>query len=242
MKISNSPYKLSAVFLATTLFCVNANAGVVVLDDFSQSSDLVKAPPSAVGVPTLGTDFWNQRTLSIFNATGTPEGGAYALVTRGVLSINNGNLVNATAQVSYNFNFDRFSAALANATYFELSLDQVFIDNQTVVVGGGARVNAQNGLTVLLASGSNLTVFQSPFNVQFRSDFTADSNWDNLKLTYTCKAGATAADLSNREAPDQCGTNGVVPIAPSAALLGLGLIGLLSSTRMRRQSGKTAVH
>jgi hypothetical protein len=237
MKLSYSfdTFAKSIIAVALAASAISSEAGVLVLDDFSQSAAPVWGPPNATGAPTLGTGFWSQRTLSIFDGTGTPTGGAYVLVTQGVLNINDGNLVKATADVAYNFDFDRLNAALSKATYFEITLDQINIDTNSVFIfGSGARVTALNGLSVLLGSGNDLTSFKSPFNIRFRSDFAADSSWDNLKITYTCKKGATAADLANPNAPDDCGTGGVVPIVPSFALLGLGLFGLLANSKRRQ--------
>jgi hypothetical protein len=217
--------------LVVTALVTPAHSAVISIDDFSQPSAVVAGPPNSIGTPTEGIGFWTQRTISVFDAVGAPDFGAYALVTQGVFNINSGNLVKGTTELGYSFDFAKLSVALANATYYQITLDQVSIDNYTVVVGGGARVNAQNGLTVVVGAGSDINVLKSPFNVQFRSDFAADSSWDNLKITYTCKKDATAADLSDLNAQDGCGTNGTVPLAPTFGLIGVGLLGLLGTRK-----------
>jgi MYXO-CTERM domain-containing protein len=238
MKLASSLSHFGKFVFGMSLAAVSpiASAAVVMLDDFSTSSNPIFGPPIPAAVTTNGTGFWNQRTLSLFNINSVTDRGINGVVTNGLLTFSNSFSARGTLELGYTFNFAQITQALSQATYFQVLIDQIQIDSFVVNVGGSARVNAQNGLPLVIAGSSDLTYFASPFNLQFRADYAADSAWDNLRIIFTCKAGATANDLKDLNAPDGCSTNGTVPIAPSAALLGLGLFAALASRRQRKST------
>ncbi len=199
---------------------LSAQAGVVVLDDFSLVQSPAYAPASALpGTSTATTALWT-RTLSFDAATGS-AGTASMEVVAGVLSIANGPGNTSTARAEWNLNFAAVAAALGSYSYFEVTIDKVSIDVGSVTVGGGARTSTSTPNTIVIG---NSTTFKNPFAVTFQSSLNADSTWDNVKVTFSCRAGATDIEDADRVGSAACKT-AAVPEPGSIALLGLGLLG-----------------
>jgi hypothetical protein len=209
----------------------SANAATLLIDDFSRSQAAVQGPPAAVGPALTGTGFWSNRVLSILSASGSPDLGAYIEITNGQLQIANGPNVSAVSAITWQLDLTALSAALSSATFIEVSIDQVAVDFSTVQVspGGLARTTAHNSLAVMLFQGASIATITNPFIVTFDSALNVDSKWDNLKITYTCRRGATGLTTQDSN-NDQC----QVPLPGGAPLLALGLVGLVCLGRDRQ--------
>jgi hypothetical protein len=206
-------------FFCVGFFSSSSNAGVLIIDDFASSQAAVQAPPDAIGTPQLSSSgFWSSRVLAIINAVGTPDLGAYIEVVRGQLQIANGPNVSATSAVTWELNQSALALALNNATFLSISIDQVSLDVEEVIVtGGGGRTSLHNGSAATLYSGT-LAGLPNRFSASFQSMRSSDSTWDNLKVTFTCRIGATSI-TSGDQANDQCPSS--VPVPGTLALLGL---------------------
>ncbi len=224
-----------ATTLAAVLVSMSAHAITVTLDDFEVTQTPVFGLPVTTG-PTLNNagTLWSNRTLAITSALGTPNMGAYIEVVNGQLQIGNGPQIHSTASVNWNLNLASLAPYLSNATFFEISIDQLMIDVGTVeTVGIGSTVRTTSGASnvrssVALFSGP-VGTFPNPFNVTFQSTTSTDSVWDNLKLTVSCRIGATSIIDADRT-ESRCGS-AQVPLPGTALLLGLGLLGFAGLRR-----------
>jgi PEP-CTERM motif len=208
-----------AVALASAF---SAQAGVITLDDFGVAQAGVQSPPNAsTGAVAVAATYFTTRELALTSATGTPTGGATIEVVAGQLQLGNGPNVSSTGIVTWNLNLAALSAALGAATFVQVTIDQVSIDTGTVTVGGGARNSSTNATSITLFSGA-VSGVANPFSVTFASSLNADSVWDNVRLAYSCRAGATAITTADTAQQGACPT--AVPVPGSLALLGLGLV------------------
>jgi PEP-CTERM motif len=221
--------------LVCALLSFSAQAITVTLDDFEVAQTPVFGLPITTG-PALNNagTLWSSRTLAITSATGTPNMGAYIEVINGQLQIGNGPQIFSTASVNWNLNLASLNPYLTNATFFEISIDQLMIDVGTVdTVGIGSGVRTTRGASnvrtsVALFSGA-VGSFPNPFNVTFQSTTSTDSIWDNLKITVSCRIGATSiVDADRTEA--RC-NSAQVPLPGTALLLSLGLLGFAGLRR-----------
>jgi hypothetical protein len=205
-----------AVALASVF---SAQAGVITLDDFGIAQVGVQSPPVATTGPVaVAGTYFTTRELAISAAAGTPTGGATIEVVNGQLQLGNGPNVSSTGIVTWNLNLAALTAALGPATYFQVTIEQVSIDTGTVTVGGATRDSTTN-TSMTLFSGASVS---NPFSVSFASSLNADSVWDNVRLTYSCRAGATFINRADLEQQGTCPS--AVPVPGSLALLGLGLV------------------
>jgi hypothetical protein len=217
-----------AIGVAAVAAAFGAQAGTITLDSF----DVVQAAVNTNGAAVVtaaatGTisAYVNSRTLSIEGvASNSPTNGSYAQVIGGVLDINNGSFTQSTTTVGWALNGAALTAALANATFFQIVIRQATLDAGSVTVGGSARTNSTNGQNIVLASGTSLAGVPNPFLATFASSVNADSTWEFVGLEYSCRAGAKSIDDSDRVGSAPCATTNV-PEPGTIALLGLGLLG-----------------
>ncbi len=223
MKNNLMVWASQSAVVCTVLVGTYANAASIVLDDFLTTQPTVislSGPNSSTATALNG--FWSKRTLNIDNLGGI---GASVDVGDGTLTINTGPGASAVSSVIWELNLANIQTALAGATFFSITLDQVGLDVGNVVVspGSAVRTAAHNGLTIELFTGNSVTSITNPFTVQFASSVAADSQWRNFAIKYTCVAGATTLTAANL-ASDGC----AVPVPGSAPLLALGLLGFLA--------------
>jgi PEP-CTERM motif len=228
--------KLAAGILAIAA-SVTAQAGTITLDGF----DVVQAAvftsgatvQSAAATGTISA-YVNSRTLSIQGVAGnSPTNGSYAQVIGGLLDINNGSFTQSTVTVGWDLNVAQLSAALTDASFFQIVIRQNTLDAGSVVVGGSARSNSTNGQNIVLASGTTLAGVANPFLATFVSTVNADSTWEFVGLEYSCRAGATSINDADR-AGGSCARPANVPLPATVALLGLGFLGFGAARRQAK--------
>lgn len=216
----------AALGLLLAIGSVGAQAGTILLDDFSLNQAIIAAPPlPSTSVSGAGTAFAS-RTLSFSAVTGS-VGTNQLEVTGGSFYINTGGASSSTASVSWLLNAATVTA-LTGATWFTVTLEQQAVDAGTVTVGGNLRTTGGNGTFAVV----NRAVLGNPFAITFESTVNADSRWDNAVITFSCRVGAR--EVSEADARQQGGcpsTN--VPEPGTIALLGLGLLG---AGALRRKS------
>jgi hypothetical protein len=205
-----------------------AQAGTIILDDFSLVQNAVFTSGTTLqtsGASGTVSQYVNSRTLNITGVAGNSpaSNGSYVQVLGGVLEISNGVASASRVDVSWNLNATALSAALANATFFQIIVRQVSLDSGTVTVGGSARTNSTNGQNIVLASASSL-VGLNPFTTTFSSTNNADSTWEFVGLEFSCRAGASSINDADRNG-GACTPATNVPLPGTVALLGLGLLG-----------------
>jgi hypothetical protein len=216
-----------AVGVAAIAAAFGAQAGTIILDSFDVVQEAVNTAGASTQSAKLATgisSYVDSRSLSITGVTtNSPTGGSYTQVIGGVLDINNGSFTQSTVNVGWQLNGAALTAALANATFFQIVINQRSLDAGTVTVGGSARSNTTNGQNIVLASGSSLAAVPNPFLATFTSSVNADSTWEFVGLEFSCRAGATSINADDR-AGGACATTNV-PEPGTMALLGLGLLG-----------------
>jgi hypothetical protein len=229
--MSNKYLKLVSVIIAASAAFINAqsHAANITIDDFSVTQPTVyslSGPSNSSIIATTG--FWSKRGLTIDSNTGI---GASVEIADGHLTINTGPSSAAMSSLVWELNLANLQVALAQATFFSITLEQVGLDVGNVVVSPGSvvRTVADNGLTINLFSGNSVTSITNPFTVSFNSSTASDSQWRNLAVRFTCVVGATGLTTANL-ANDGC----AIPVPGSAPLLALGFMGLVAIGARRR--------
>lgn len=214
---------------ALALATLPAQSATIIIDNFAINQAPVFAGPARVDGPILTNNaYWSSRVLSIVDAHGTSGAGVAIQVVNGQLEISNGVSSNAISAITWKLDTSALNAALANATFFEISIEQVGIEFGTVTVsptipGSTVRTSTNDAQALALFAGAPGSVPNS-FSITFDSSFKADSSWKNFKITSTCrpdgaKTGITAAD---RNGDDGCAVDAPMTLP----LLGLGLVGM----------------
>jgi PEP-CTERM motif len=218
-------YKLFAASVLAT-FSVAANAGEIIIDDFN----LTQAPALSTGAAvtttlTTTTQFFSKRDLITSVTSGTGE--ASADISGGYLTLSNPVGVASTTTVSWTLDFAKIVAAVGTPSFFEIAIAATSLDQGGVgVTAAGAPVRTYNapGRFVLYSGGS----VPNPVLLTLNSATGVNSTWDTLFLTYACSG--TTISATDRVGSAKCGTASV-PVPGSAALLGLGLLGLATFRR-----------
>jgi hypothetical protein len=221
----------TAVLTVSILSGSEAFAAMITIDDFTsnQPTAISSTGPNSTTLSAL-TNYWSKRTFTIDPLGGS---GASVDVGNGNLTINTGPGSSAVSSVIWELNLSNLQAALTQATFFSISLEQVGLDIGNVKVSPGSvvRTAAHNGLTVELFTGNSVASITNPFTITFASSVAADSQWKNFAIKFTCVAGATTLTTANL-ANDGC----AIPTPASAPLLGLGIIGLIALSRARKSA------
>lgn len=128
-------FKLTAAALALAASTV-ANAGAIVVDDFSLGQDSATWP-SGASTSSTGSTYFTSRTLQI-TATNTQanikvdgNGGSNTAIA-GLLAISNDAGVSSTASVSWALDMAAITAAIGDAGNFSWTLSKIFLDQGTV--------------------------------------------------------------------------------------------------------------
>jgi PEP-CTERM motif len=228
--------KLAAGVLAIAA-SVAAQAGTITLDGFDVAQTAVftsGATVQSAAATGVISAYVNSRTLSIQGVAGnSPTNGSYAQVIGGLLDINNGSFTESTVRVGWDLNLAALSAALTDASFFQIIIRQNSLDAGSVTVGGSARTNATNNQNIVLASGTSLSGVTNPFSASFVSTVNADSTWEFVGLEYSCRAGANSINDADR-AGGSCVKPTNVPVPATLALLGLGLLGFGATRRQTK--------
>ena len=222
---------LVAMPLGTT-----AQAASIVIDNFARNQGAVIAGPARVDGPVLTNNaYWTTRVLSIVDAHGTSGSGVAIEIIGGQLEISNGVSSNAVSAITWSLDTSALGRALANATFFEISIEQVGIEFGTVTVtpnvpGAAVRTSGQDGQALALFAGAPGSVPNS-FTIRFDSSLKADSSWKNFKITSTCRSDGARTGIT---AGDRDGVDGCAVDAPTTLpLLGLGLFGIAALGRKK---------
>jgi PEP-CTERM motif len=222
-------YKLLVTALLTTLGLASAQAGEIIIDDFSLPQSLARATGSGNASTTSlspAGQFFSNRDVTARVDTGT--GSASALVVGGVLIIENEANAASTTTVSWTLDFARILAAIGSASYFELSLAANKVNPSglgvSAALGAVRTFNAPTRFAIY--SGGSIP---NPFSITlFAPESNTTSEVTELTLTYAC-TGASIAP-SDRIGSAKC-RSATVPVPGALALLGLGLLGLTARRR-----------
>lgn len=213
-----------------------AQAATIVIDNFALNQAPVFAGPSRVDGPVLTNNaYWTTRRLSIVDAHGTSGSGVAIEIIGGQLEISNGVSSNAVSEITWTLDTSALGRALASATFFEISIEQVGIEFGSVtvsptVLGSAVRTSGQDGQALALFAGAPGSVPNS-FTITFDSTLKADSSWKNFKITATCRSDGARTGISAR---DRAGSDGCAIDVPSTLpLLGLGIFGMLTLRRKK---------
>ena len=215
-------------------------AATILIDNFALNQGPVIAGPVRVDGPILTNNaYWTTRRLSIVDAHGTSGSGVAIEIIGGQLEISNGVSSNAVSAITWSLDTSALGRALANATFFEISIEQVGIEFGSVTVtptvpGSAVRTSMQDGQALALFAGAPGSVPNS-FTITFDSSLKADSSWKNFKITSTCRPDGATTGIN---AGDRAGFDGCAVDAPTTLpLLGLGIFGM--AALRRRQSSNS---
>lgn len=220
-------YKLLAGSVLAA-FSVAATAGEIILDDFGINQAEARSTGAAV-TTTLNstTQAFTKRDLTSVVTSGTRA--LSSVIEGGLLQISADTGTAGTTTVSWTLDFTKILAAVGSASFFEVAIAATSLDQGGVDVsaaGSAVRNYTAPGRFILFTGGA----VPNPFTVTFNSGVAVDSTWDAVFLTYSCAAGSTAITAGDRIGSAKCGTT-AVPVPASAALLGLGLLGLAALRR-----------
>ena len=225
--------------LGSSLLVSTAQAATIVIDNFALNQGPVIAGPARVDGPVLTNNaYWTTRVLSIVDAHGTSGSGVAIEIIGGQLEISNGVSSNAVSAITWSLDTSALGRALANATFFEISIEQVGIEFGTVTVaptvpGAAVRTSGQDGQALALFAGAPGSVPNS-FTITFDSSLKADSSWKNFKITSTCRSDGARTGIT---AGDRAGIDGCAVDTPTTLpLLGLGLFGIAALGRKKPAS------
>ena len=209
-------------------------AATILIDNFVINQGPVMAGPARVDGPVLTNNaYWTTRRLSVVDAHGTSGSGVAIEIIGGQLEISNGVSSNAVSAITWSLDTSALGRALANATFFEISIEQVGIEFGTVTVsptvrGSAVRTSTQDGQAIALFAGAPGSVPNS-FTISFDSSLKADSSWKNFRITSTCRPDGARTGIT---AGDRDGFDGCAVDAPtSLPLLSLGIIAMVASRR-----------
>ena len=149
------------LFFGSASLATMANAATIIIDNFARNQGPVMAGPARVDGPLLTNNaYWTTRVLSIIDAHGTSGTGVGIEIINGELQISNGASSNAVSAITWSLDTSELGRALANATFFEIAIEQVGIETGSVIVspavpaGAAVRVPASNGQALVLFSGA----------------------------------------------------------------------------------------
>lgn len=211
-------------------------AATILIDNFAINQGPVIAGPARVDGPVLtNSAYWTTRRLSIVDVHGTSGSGVAIEIIGGQLEISNGVSSNAVSAITWSLDTSALGRALANATFFEISIEQVGIEFGSVTIsptvpGSAVRTSGQDGQALALFAGAPGSVPNS-FTITFDSSLKADSSWKNFKITSTCRPDGARTGIT---AGDRDGLDGCAVDTPTTLpLLGLGIFGIAALRRKK---------